>query len=220
MKHYLFALGFALLAGISVAQTKNHKLGLTVGGGSQKYKGDLGNGFTVKNDTWYGGMSYNAGYYFTRSFDAGVFGFVGDYGFCQPKSKPPVEVAEKDRCAGCVGRVGLGNLSSRLASVGVFAKYKFANGYILKEDAKVQPYVYLGAAANRITDIMKMKCVNPGNYNSINAGLGAKYYLTDKINVGYNLGFGLFSDDHLDFIMKGVSDMYMQNTLTVGIDLL
>jgi hypothetical protein len=219
MKKIPFILGLALLTISINAQTKAHKLGLTFGGGSEKYRGDLGNGFTLKNNTWYGGFNLSAAYYMNRSFDVGISGWMGDYGYCQPKENTFVAVDADDRCPGCVGRVGLGNLSSRMTSGGVFAKYKFANGYLLKETSKIQPYVSLGASYNNLTDRMKMNCVNEGNYYAINTSVGAKYYLTQRLNVGYNLTVGCFTTDHIDRIMKGEkSDMYAQNTLVIGFD--
>jgi len=219
MKNYLFALGLFFITISTFAQTKNNKLGITIGGGSQKYNGDLGNGFTFKNNTSYGSVNANVNYYICNSFDIGLFSSIGDYGFCQPEGKAKTEIAIDDRCAGCLGRVGIGNLSSRLTTGGVLLKYKITNGYLLSETAKLKPYVFFGAAANSITDIMRMQCVNPGNYFSLNAGAGVKYYVSDRINFGYNLSFGYFTSDHLDYKMSRRNDMNIQNTLFVGIDL-
>lgn len=219
MKKHLFILAFALFVTVINAQTEKHKLGIVVGGGSQKYNGDLGNGFKFKNDTWYGTVTANVNYYICNSFDIGLFGSVGDYGFCQPEGTAKTAVDVNDRCPGCFGRVGIGNLNSRLTNGGALLKYKVANGYLLSETAKLKPYVYFGAAVNRISDRMKMQCVLPGTYYSLNAGAGLKYYITERVNVGYNLSFGYFTSDHLDYKMNGRSDMNMQNTLSIGIDL-
>lgn len=218
MKNYLSGICLILLSiGLS-AQTKNNKLGLTIGGGFQNYKGDLGSAFKFKNTTSYGAIGVNLGYYMNKSFDIGLFGTIGDYGFCQDIKIANTEIADEDRCGGC-NRVGLGNLNSRLTSGGILLKYKLNNGYLLKEDARLKPYIYFGTAYNNISDIMKMNCINPGNYFSINSGLGLKYYINERINVGYNLSLGYFTSDNLDFRSHHSNDMYMQNTLTLGIDL-
>jgi len=219
MKKQLLCLAFALFAAGFSAQSQKNKLGFTLGGGSQKYHGDLGNGFKFKNDTWYGTVTANANYYVCNSFDIGLFATVGDYGFCQPDGVKKTEIEVNDRCPGCFGRVGLGNLNSRLTTGGALVKYKFANGYVLPENSKLKPYVFFGAARNSVTDIMKMQCVNPGIYYSLNGGAGVKYYLNERINVGYNLSFGYFTSDHLDYKMNGKNDMNMQNTLFIGVDL-
>ena len=112
------------------------------------------------------------------------------------------------------------NVSCRLYSAGLMVKYKFANGCILKEDSRIRPYVYFGASAIQLVDNMKMNCVQAGNYTSLNAGVGVKYYLSDRLNIGYNMHFGNFTADHLDYKMKnGDNDRYLQQTLTVGVDL-
>ena len=99
-------------------------------------------------------------------------------------------------------------------------KYKFANGCLLKENCRIKPYIYFGAAAVQLVDFMKMNCVEAGRYYSLNAGAGVKYYLTDRINFGYNIALGRFTTDHLDYKMKGGdNDMYLQQTLNIGIDL-
>ncbi len=222
MKNMLCTLGLALLTTAAFAQTSTHRLGLSVGAGPQDYKGDLGNGFKVNSyDVWRGAVTYQAGYYLNRSFDVSLFGSVGDLGFCQTYDVANTPVDDDDQCPGCVGQVGLGNLSSRLATAGLSLKYKFANGYLMKEKSRLQPYVYAGAAFNKVTDRMKMNCVREGNYLSLNAGLGVRYYITSRLNVGYNFSVGYFTRDDLDRMShhcKG-NDMYMQNSVTVGFDL-
>ena len=221
MKKYICTLGLIIFTMSLLAQSKSHKLGLTFGGGSQKYNGDLGNGFTFKNEAWYGNFLLNAGYYLNKSFDVGVSGTIGDYGYCQSEAKRNEEVTFSERCPGCGNRLGNGNLNSRLITFGFNGKYKLANGYLLSSESAIKPYIYAGVGVNRIIDIMKMNCVREGVYFSVNAGVGVKYYISDRINIGYNLGFGYFTEDNLDNKVNYGKDMdmFMQNSLTVGIDL-
>ena len=221
MKKLLCTLGLAVCSASLFAQTSQHKLGITIGGGPLDYKGDLGNSFNISTyDVWRGGLSFQASYYLNKSLDVSAFGMGGDLGHCQSFDVITTPIENDDRCPGCIGRVGLGNLSSRIYTVGLSAKYKFANGYLLNEKSRIKPYIYAGAAINRLSDQMKMNCVNVGDYLTINAGLGANYYITERLNVGYNLSFGYFTEDKVDFMSHGgTNDMYMQNALTVGIDL-
>lgn len=219
MKKIILSFSIALLCVGVNAQSKDHKLGFTEGYGFQNYKGDLGNSFHFGNTSTYGALTGNLSYYLNRSFDAGVFGSVGDYGYCQDKTTANKAVDSDLRCPGC-NRLGLGNLNSRLFAGGAQVKYKLANGYILPDDSKLKPYIYGGAAINKITDIMEMNCVRPGTYRSWNAGVGFKYYVNERVNVGYNIALGYFTSDRLDFMAHGGSnDMYMQNTVTIGFDL-
>lgn len=221
MKNFLFAIGFSLLCVGAGAQSKYHKLGFTEGYGFQNYKGDLGNSFKCGNVSTYGALTGNVGYYLNRSFDISVFGSIGDYGYCQPDEKINAEVVDKDRCGGCKDRLGLGNLNSRLFVAGASIKYKFNNGSLFSENTKIKPYISAGVAINKITDIMQMKCVDPGTYFSINTSVGFKYYISERLNVGYSISLGYFTSDKLDFMAhNGANDMYLQNTLTIGLDLL
>ena len=222
MRKAFLSIGIVLLALSAGAQSKEHKLGISLGGGPQDYYGDLGNGFGISSyDVWRGAVVLHADYYISRSFDAKAFGTFGDLGFCQSFDVIQEPIEDDDRCPGCVGRVGLGNLSAHMNSLGVGVKYKLANGYVLKENARIRPYVYGGAAYCSVSDPMKMDCVKTGDYLSINAGAGFKVYLTKRLNVGYNLAFGYYNRDELDFMSHGKgNDMYMQNSLTVGIDIL
>jgi OOP family OmpA-OmpF porin len=219
MKNYLSAFVLFLLALGATAQTANHKIGLSGGAGFQKYKGELGNDFLMYHWTEYGVVSVNAGFYLDNSFDFDLLGSIGDYGMCQSKAMANKEVALKYRCPGCIGRKGLGNLNSRMASGGFALKYKLANGYIFKEDAKIAPYVYAGMCMNRITDRMKMHCVRPGDYFSINTGFGFKYNFTDRYNIGYNMSFGYFQADNIDNLVGGKNDRSMQSSVFVGVNL-
>lgn len=213
----LFISFFTTLTAIS--QSSTNRLGITLGAGSQKYNGDLGSGFTFENRVWRGGVMLNANYYLSKSFEAGLFGSIGDFGYCQPHDMAEKIVPEEDRCEGCLNRLGLGNLSSRMYIAGVSARYKFNNGYILSENSRIQPYINIGFTVNKLTDRMKMNCVAAGNYFAANAGVGAKVYITKRLNIGYTMTVGAFLSDGLDFLERGTTDLYLQNNLYLGIDL-
>lgn len=222
MRNYLCTLMLMLSTVAAFAQSATHKLGLSIGAGPQDYKGDLGNGFKINNPSveWRGVIAFNASYYLSRSLDAAMFVTGGDFGYCQPDDVANKPVDEDKRCPGCNDRVGLGNLNSRFYSVGTAIRYKFSNGYLLKENSRFKPYAFAGVAVNRVVDRMKMNCVIPGDYLSVNGGAGVKYYLTKSINVGYQFSLGYFASDKVDRMSHGSNDMYMQNVLTLGIDLL
>lgn len=219
MKSILCTTLFLIAASGIVAQTAQHPVNLSFGGGPQRYYGDLGSGFRFKSCCWYGGMGGSANFYLNRSFDAGVFCFVGDYNFVQPDEVAKTPVAEELQCGGCFDRIGLGNLKSRLSSGGAYLRYKIGNNSMFGNGSRWKPYVYFGAAFNHIADRMKMNCVNPGNYFSLNGGAGIKFQLNERFNIGYNFALGYFTNDSVDNISNGTGDMYMQNTLVVGVDL-
>jgi OOP family OmpA-OmpF porin len=195
---------FALLlasAGLN-AQTKDQKNNISLGGGKESYNGDLGNSWFDPSEEWYGFVHASYSRYLNPSFDFLTFGTVGDIGRCRADDSP----------------VNTLNLYARMSSGIVTLKYKFANGYLLREDAKIAPYIFLGGGASNMTDIWNHKDVNPGTYYSFNGGAGFKYNFCKRYNIGYNIGFGYFTSDRLDYIIKahGLNDMYMQHTFSLG----
>jgi opacity protein-like surface antigen len=219
MKRLVVSAALLCVTSIAFAQSKAHRLGLAVGGGTQTYVGDLRQKVEMKDEfvRWAGVV--NVGYYLNKSFDIGLFGSLGDYGYCQPSEIANTPVSYELLCAGCIDRVGLGNLSARIMNGGIQLRYKIANGYLLKEDSRLRPYVYAGAAINDASDVMKMNCVKTGNYTSLNAGAGVQYYITERMNIGYQFALGYYTRDDMDFMSHGANDMTRQHNVLLGIDL-
>lgn len=235
MKNYLCIL-VLLLCGIgAVAQNKNNKLSLAIGGSIQHYNGNLGNSFFKFNSVCFGGATATFGIYINKSFDFNLGGYVGHYGY-HPPHVDGEEVPLEHRCPGCDG-LGMGNLSSLMISGNMAIKYKFANDILLKENAKLAPYAYAGMGINHLSDDMKKQCVNAGYHFSINGGVGVRYNISERFNIGYNLGLGCFAfgkvyntnlssglvDDtiHKDsdyYKMERRKDLYMQNSLSLGVN--
>lgn len=224
MKNCLFALAFILFTAGVNAQTKDHKLGITSGAYIQHYKGNLGNSFFDFNDCCFAGEVVTLGYYLDKTFDFNFSASLGDYGYWASDAERAKPLPFNERCPGCPS-TGMRELRSRMFAGNIALKYKFANGTVFKEDSKVAPYLYAGVGVNHLADRMKKQCVNVGTHLSLNAGLGFKYNVTERINVGYNLGLGCFTKEKVyatvssdEIQMDGKKDMYMQNTLFVGMN--
>lgn len=204
MKKLVFTLSLALLALAMQAQTKTHKNNLAAGGGIEQYNGDLGNSFFDFEEEWYGLARLAYSRYLGRSLDVQAYATIGEIGRCfdgvlRPED-PPVLM-----------------LRSRFKTLGLGLKYKFANGYLLNEDTRIAPFVYLGAALGHHEDVWTDEPrVNEGFYTSVNGAVGLSYQLTPKFQLVYNLNLGYFTSDATDFISKGVNDMYLQNTLSLA----
>lgn len=234
MKNQLLITAAFVLATFGLtAQTKNRKIGIETGAYLQQYNGNLGNSFFKFKETAFGGGSLNLGLYLNKSFDVNVGGSIGHFGYCQTEEDKKRVVALEYRCPGCTDRLGMGELRSMMISGNTAIKYKFANGYLLKEDSKIAPYLYAGVGINYLSDVMKRNCVNVGNHFTINAGAGVKYNITERLNIGYNLGVGCFmtkkvyytnaiaennevEKDADDIKMEKRKDFYMQHALTLG----
>lgn len=202
MKRQLFTFLMVLSSLGASAQTRAHRNHLSAGFGFQQYNGDLGNTFYDTDEEWYGVARVSLSRYLNASFDLLASATVGDYGHCNDDE---------------VNNPGALNMRSRLNLFSASLKYKFANGYLLKEDARLSPYVYLGGGYAWIKDIWATgDRVNNGSYSTFNAGLGLSYHLASNFDIGLNIGLGYFSSDKLDFISKGNSDMVLQHTFSVG----
>lgn len=229
----LITVAVAITTFSSIAQNKNYKIGIETGAYLQQYNGNLGNSFFKFKETAFAGGSLNVGLYLNKSFDINAGGTIGHFGYCQTEEDKKRIVALEYRCLGCTDRLGMGELRSMMISGNTSIKYKFANGYLLKEDSKIAPYVYAGVGINYLSDVMKRNCVNVGNHFTINAGAGVKYNITERLNIGYNLGVGCFmtkkvyytnaiaenneiEKDADDIKMEKRKDLYMQHALTLG----
>lgn len=235
MKNYLFISATLLLTTLSMfGQTKNKKVGIEAGTYLQHYNGNLGNSFFKFNTTAFGGFSANAGLYLNKSFDLNIGGSIGHFGYCSTEEDKKRVVSIEQRCPGCTNQLGMGELRSMMASGNIAIKYKFANGIFLKENSKLAPYIYAGVGVNHLADNMKRNCVKVGMHLTINAGLGVKYNINERFNIGYNLGLGCFATkkvyasnasamdeedkDADDIKMEKRKDFYMQNAITFGIN--
>ncbi len=210
MKQFKNVLIIAIIAisNSSYAQTAERKNNISIGGGSEGYKGDLGSVWFKRGEEWYGFAGINYSHYLNKSFDFTTSLTFGDYGHCR----------EADENQYRDDGTEVLNMLGRLTSLVVSVKYKFANGYLLKENARIAPYIYLGAGANNISEHWwKNKTrANTGYFGSFNGGLGAQYNFYKRFNFTYNLGFGYFTSDNVDKRKDGGNDMLMQQSLMLG----
>ena len=120
-KQLLITVSAALLCMGAFAQNKNHKNSIGLQFGTKEYAGDLG--YEMYNfEDIHAAFGVNYGRYINRSFDA-TLGF--SYG--------QIDYAKDIR-----------SFKTNLGDFKLQAKYKFNNGYILKEDAFFAPFVSAG----------------------------------------------------------------------------
>lgn len=233
MKNILLIVAFILFTLNSFAQSKNHKVGITLGAYIQHYKGNLGNSFFRFRTVCFGGGSANVGLYVNKYFDANVGVTAGDYGYCPTAADVSRNAGVEQQCPGCEDRLGMGALRARMVAGNAAIRFKFANGFLLKENAKLSPYIYAGIGINHLADRMKKQCLNAGYHFSINGGGGIQYNICDRVNVGYNVVWGCFMTKKVyaenaesgdSYSAEAVKldkrkDLYMQNSLFMGINL-
>ncbi|MEI6556121.1 MAG: thrombospondin type 3 repeat-containing protein [Paludibacter sp.] len=182
---------FALLLATQIVPAQNSipKIDLGINYIKNEYDGDYGtNVFKFDQINSAFGLSLTAS--LSPSFDVGLQSTYGEYGF---------RVTETDRFVGTKFDASL------------FGHYKFNNGYILKKDSKLSPFVSLGlgiasyglisADANALKkDPTFNPTIIPGVDIIVPFGIGLKYQISNKIAVQYqylyNLSLGINADNH------------------------
>jgi len=202
MKNKLL-IALMVLSVYGTAQTADKRNNISIGGGKESYNGHLGNSWFNLSEEWYGFGNISYSRYLNKSFDAMLNASTGDIGRCRDDD----------------ASLSVLNLYARMTTVVIAAKYKLTNGYIFKEDAKLSPYIFLGAGYNNLVDIWNHKDCNAGNYVTLNGGLGVTYNITQRYNIGYRMGFGYYTKaGSVDYITTGMHAMFMQHTFCVGIN--
>jgi outer membrane protein OmpA-like peptidoglycan-associated protein len=194
-----FLLIFCFLTLHSFAQDEARKIGVQVGGGVNQLFSDLGDGFFDFSRAPYGFAQVGLSYYLNRSFDANFGVSYGEVGFW----------TESPNILDLRGRMAQGVLS---------VKYKFANGYILNDKSKIRPYIYLGAGGANFAGVPGEDStrVNAQTAYSANGGVGLTFMLTDRLSLGYNLGYLWLNSDNIDRITTKSNEQILQHSLNLG----
>ena len=191
-RHLLtFLVAFILIAPSITAQSYDKKFGLEVSGGIREYHGDLGSALYLQRAPDYQAAGAAFGIYLNPSFDANIYGAAGDLGFYKQTYDPRI-----------IGSYRQG-FRARITEVLLGVTYKFNNGYILSEDAAVKPFIRAGMGGMQA--ISRLHHNKTGYSNSRtwfashwNAGVGAKFRLTDAIDLVISEQFNYSFDDNYD----------------------
>ncbi|HMH09176.1 MAG TPA: hypothetical protein VK553_00575 [Candidatus Nitrosopolaris rasttigaisensis] len=194
----------------SLAQTTDNKNNFSAGYGTQCYNGVLENTwFNFEYET-YGVAVVNYSRYLCSSFDVTGSVTVGNFGHCR----------DGDAKYWPDGATEL-NMLGQLITINASVKYKFTNGYLLKEDAKIAPFIYVGFGVDPILDGWNHR-VDQGVYYSLMDGGGIRYNYNEKYSLTYTTCFGEFNNDKMDYgnlyAPKPMKPLYMQHMFTLGIN--
>lgn len=196
----------------SLAQTKDQKWGIGVNAGLRDYKGDLGNGFfkLSQNDVSAGAWGYR---YLNSSLDAGITLNFGGINFkhngADSIGTPKIDISDR-AFRGTILDYSLG------------LKYKFNNGYLLKEDATLAPFVGIGFgnthSFNLKTTFKNGSTSNKDRLSALNIPLtaGLRLKLEEKVALVAQVTYNNLLTDKLDAIetsVGGKSDKYLQYNL-------
>ncbi|MFN8437306.1 MAG: DUF6089 family protein [Cytophagales bacterium] len=198
----------------SLAQTKDAKWGVGVNAGLRDYRGDLGNGFfkLSQNDVSAGAWAYR---YLNPSFDAGLSLNFGGINYKHIGS---------DSLAVSSGKIDISDREFRgsLLDYSLGLKYKFNNGYILKENATLAPFLGIGVGGVNTFNIRSTSkngsYVDEKNLFSLNipATVGLKLQLEERVALVGQLTYNYLLTDKLEAIESdkyGKNDKYLQYNL-------
>lgn len=187
----LFLLVFCLAIGIAEAQTSDKKWGVGVMFGENQYNGELGNSIFKFNEKFYGFGSLSLHRYLNPSFNLGIQATYGKYGY----EDSDVSSFKGDKF-----------------DASLLLAYKFNNGYMLSEDAKLEPYLtaglgFAGYSGDRIND---------GNDFIIPVGAGLKYHLNDWAAIQYQFLYDFTNEDKRDLQpVADANDRFAQQSIGV-----
>lgn len=180
-----------MLSSTIFAQNESQKFAIGLNTGLSDYHGELNQEWFNLNKAYRGQVGLGAQYYLSPFWNLGLDLTVGKIGY---------HVAGGN---GYRADMGQANLNAR---------FKFNNGKWMKEDAKFQPYVFIGTGfAHYLKD--KDNLVVPGTDWTGNAGLGFNYMLTSQLGLNYNLNWAYTSHDKRDGLSNGYNDQFMIHTV-------
>ncbi|MBL7810606.1 MAG: OmpA family protein [Bacteroidetes bacterium] len=174
-------LPLAALLGSTVvsAQTPAGKMGIEVNVGLREYLGDLGSALFFQKKPNYQGAGLNFGYSINPMFDAVVNFSAGDVGYAR-KFDWRTEPAKYQ------------SFRANTADLTLGARFKLANGNILKEDSRIAPYLYGGFGGYYIHTNVRWGALNQINNHltdmgaQLQGGLGINFLLTDKLGIKWS----------------------------------
>lgn len=202
MKKCFTILMIALLAFSTLyAQNADRRIGLGVHVGKNEYSGDLGNGLLFNlfesNDNvphvFYGFLGMSLYAYLNPSFDIGLSGTFGDYGFFVNPEE---------------------NFWGKKTAISLRLEYKFNNGYIFSEDSRFAPSVFAGVGGASYADKDKMTSrINHGVDVITPVGFNLKYFFNDWLATRYQMTGNFTYQDKRDFIERDMNDFFLQHSI-------
>ncbi len=181
-----------LLFAFANAQTSEKKWALGLYGGKNEYNGDLGNAVFNFNKAFYGFGGISLSRYLNPSFNLGLQGNYGTYGYYKDSETR--------------------NLLGKKTEGILFLDYKFNNGYILKEEAKLAPFLSAGAG---IAGYEGDRIIGGGNDFIFPVGAGLKYQISDAFGIQYKFTCNFTNEDKRDYVVEDNNDRFAEQTLGI-----
>ena len=190
MKRILLLVATALsVSNIATAQTAKHNINVGLQLGSIHYDGDLGGEFYKFKDI-HGAIGLTASKYISPLIDLG--GSIKH------------------------GMIDGSSFETKIYDLNFFIKFKANNGKLLKEDAKIAPYVFagLGDAISKTTDLTTNTTTKSAIDFNFPLGLGINFPLNERVNLNLESHYNYsFSDVYDNNTSMEFGDQFLYNTI-------
>lgn len=174
----ILLIAFVVSTQIGNAQTADSKYAVGLNFIKNEYNGDYGNGVFDFNKPGHFGLGLFMSRYLSPSFDMGIQFSSGSYGYFEDTDN---------------------NFVGGKFDLSLFTHYKLNNGYMLKADSKLSPFVSLGFGfANYFTTNSATPfptIVTNGADFVLPLGAGFKFQLTNSIAIQYQYLYNLTNSD-------------------------
>ncbi len=205
MKKINLVVAFMTLATALFAQTEDSKWNVGLHLNSTHYQGDLGTEYVNFSDID-PGLSLSLGYYLSPTFDitvkagwsyADFMDENGTYGFGNKGYSDKIGYYNKNSKEGWKFYGSFMNASANL-------KLKLNNGWLLKEEAKVAPFLIGGIGATRINSVSVTNKKSEDTYSKLTLyyGGGLKFHLSERLDMVLEAGIYNPMSDVYDGIDK------------------
>lgn len=173
----MFLAALLISSQIVSAQTADNRVALGLNLVKNEYNGEYGSSIWNFNQSYYGG-GLSLGFYLNRSFDLGLQGTYGNYGY------------RKDV---------INQFTGNKLDASLFGHYKLNNGYILSETAKLSPFISFGlgfASYSLNNDAKPWPTIITDKADFVvPVGLGLKYQISKSIAIQYQYLYNFTSSD-------------------------
>lgn len=201
----LFTLFFLFTTLFVSAQTKQKPWGAGIYLGKEEFNGDLGDASFRWNKAFYvfGGLSLSR--YVSPSVDVQIGLTAGEIGYWNNGDSVDFR---NNRFQG--------NFYGNHYQGSVIAKFKFSNGYMLKENTRFQPYAFIGMGLSYISGdrvyyggMRHTYVASEAHDYIVPVGIGTNVRITDRIFLNAQISFAYTDHDDRDGVSLRNNDGYL-----------
>jgi hypothetical protein len=184
-----------ILANVS-AQNADQKWGISIFGGKTEYVGDFGNGFFDWDPWVYGHIGVSGNRYLNSSFDLNLQLETGSYGYWESSTS---------------------NFYAKKTDGALLLRYKFNNGYAIKEDALVAPFLTAGfgfASFAAEEDELRTKTDDWDAF--VTLGGGFRFQVDPRFSFEYQFLYNFTNGDERDLnTTDEMNDRFLSHSLGI-----